>query len=284
MITLDADYLANSPHLSEQDRNSAAIIASMNLSIPSQPELLRQLEAAILDNPDISVSRLAAIIKRDSGVASRIFQLCNSVATELFGRVDTVEDAILCLGVNQILNIVRSVSIEQMLGGASSSARFAAFWERSQAIAQMAAAATVQKNIGISFDEAYLIGLFHDCGVAILMKAMDGTYHEKLIVNETVDWTRITEVDRELAIDHALVGYVTAHYWNLPEYICHTIRHHHAPPPETGKARTLIALLQFATHLHNRILHGVDSPQWQTERDTVLGILGISGDELKQYT
>jgi HD-like signal output (HDOD) protein len=283
MITLDADYFANSPHLSEEDRDSAVIIASMNLTIPSQPELLRQLEAAILENPDISVNRLAAIVKRDSGVASRIFQLCNSVATELLGRIDTVEDAILCMGVNQILNIARSVAIEQMLGGTSSAAGFSAFWERSQAIAQMAATTTVQKNIGIGFDEAYLVGLFHDCGVAILMKALDGRYHEKLISNEMVDWTRITEVDKELEIDHALVGYVTAHYWNLPEYICYAIRHHHTPPPKVGKARTLIALLQLSTHLHNRMLLGVDSPQWENERDTVLEALCITGDELRQY-
>jgi HD-like signal output (HDOD) protein len=283
MIALDANYFATSPHLSEQDRNSAAAIAGMNLTIPSQPELLRQIEAAILENSNISVSRLAAIIKRDSGVASRIFHLCNSVATELFGRIDTIEDAILCLGVTQILNIARSVSIEQMLGGAASSARFTAFWERSQAIAQMAAATTAQRKIGIGFDEAYLAGLFHDCGAAILMKAMDGLYEEKLTINETIDWSRITEVDRQLAVDHALVGYITARYWNLPEYICQAIRHHHRLPAEPGNTRTLIALLQFSTNLHNRILLGADSPEWKTEKGTVLEALGMTGDELGQY-
>lgn len=283
MTALELDHLTNSLHLSEQDMKSVAVLANLNLTIPSQPELLSRLETTILDNPDISISRLAAIIKRDSGVSSRIFHLCNTVGAGTLGKIDTVEDAIMCLGINQILNITRSVLIEQMIGGASSSARFAAFWERAQGIAQIAAAAAIQKNIGISFDEAYMAGLFHDCGAAILMKAMDGLYLDKLSSSETVDWTRIAEVDEELGLDHALVGYITAQYWHLPDYICHAIRHHHALPAEPGRARTLIALLQFAIHLHNRILLGVDAAQWEAESDTVLEILGMTDAELGQY-
>lgn len=64
-------------------------------------------------------------------------------------------------------------------------------------------------------DQAYLAGVFRDCGVPLLMERFPA-YCQSMHLDEHVLWFNLAEEDRKYQTDHAVVGYFVAKHWKLP--------------------------------------------------------------------
>jgi HD-like signal output (HDOD) protein len=121
------------------------------------------------------------------------------------------------------------------------------------------ATAKLLRPRGISPDQAYTLGMFHDCGLALLVKRVPA-YGEALIQGR---WAEITALDQAQNMDHALLGETVARNWQLPEALAQSIRHHHNLKAQDipDVVTRLCGMLNFACHLHQQITQQ-DDREW----------------------
>ncbi|MCP5278094.1 MAG: HDOD domain-containing protein [Thiobacillus sp.] len=254
-----------------------AILAS-GIKIPPLPEALLKIQA-MLRNPDVSTADVARLIRQDGALSGAVFRVVGSPVFGLHARVDTVDRAVTLLGIPPTLAILRGISLRAAFGGGTQDAALEALWRRSGQIAQYAMAATrLLRPRGISPDQAYTLGMFHDCGLALLAKRFPA-YGEALAQDL---WREIPALDRAQNSDHGLVGEMVARNWQLPGEIAQAIRHHHeqkAADPFGVPAR-LVALLNFACHMCRQALQD-DDQEWEKGwRDACAVRLGLTEPDL----
>lgn len=256
-------------------------ILSQGIAIPPQPKVLIEIEN-LASQPKVNVKAVTQLIAKDPGLLAGIFKVVNSPAMGLSKRIESVETAISILGLQLVTNLVKSIAIRQALGG--NSYGYERFWERSGDIAQIAAViAKMRVTVcNVSPDQAYLAGLFHDCGVPVLMQRFPD-YCKQLNDMQTNEWPKLIAEDQQFNTDHCVVGYLVGKQWRLPEFILRGIRYHHEIESLSYPASTVVAILQMSTHIYNSINKNPDDVEWSTSWESTIDELGISADGLKEF-
>lgn len=255
-----------------------AILAS-GIKIPPLPEVLIKIQT-LLAHPDAGVADVAKLIRQDGALSGAVFRVVGSPVFGLRTKVETVERAVSLLGIPPTLAILRGISLRAALGGDAHNAALEALWNRSGQIAQYAMASTKRlQPRGITPDQAYTLGMFHDCGLALLVKRLPA-YGAHLAKGR---WEEIPALDQAQNTDHALLGEMVAKNWQLPEVIAQSIRHHHnieAQDLSDGVAR-LCALLNFACHVHNQTVRESDQAWSEGWKEACAARLGVDEADLK---
>jgi HD-like signal output (HDOD) protein len=188
------------------------------------------------------------------------------------------------VGIKQVFNLVQAASLATVLGDKARRA-FEVFWNRAHEIAQMAAIVAEDRVsiCNVFPDQAYLAGIFHECGVPVLMLRFP-QYCDKLHLDDATCWPDLSAEDEKFDVDHCSVGYLMARHWGLPDFVCDAVRFHHDLPEEktVGASVTLVAIIQLASHFYHQ-LHHVADPLWDMIGPRVLSELGLGLDEEKDY-
>lgn len=269
--------------MSSDDERALAKLVSSGVKLPAQPQVLVELQRSLAAD-NYSVRSLANIISKDPGLVAMIFKAARS---PVFGRgkkLDNLEQVLMIIGVKQTYNLVQAVALSSAVSDSSRKA-FEIFWERSREIAQLSAiiAADRVSVCNVFPDQAYMAGIFHECGVPVLMQRFP-KYCEALHLNNACCWPNLAEEDAKFDVDHCSVGYLVARHWNLPDFVCTAIRYHHeVPHDEMGASRALVANLQLAIHFYHG-MNNVPDPIWEKIGLEVLKELGIHPDAVKEYS
>ena len=257
-------------------------LVAKGIKIPPQPKVLIELRKMLAsDNYDIRA--LARTISADPGISAMLFKAARS---PVFGRgkkFDAIEQVIMVVGVKQTYNVVQAMALTSSLSDKTRKA-FEIFWTRAQEIAQLAAIIAEDRVsiCNVFPDQAYLAGIFHECGVPVLMQRFPD-YCKSLQLENSHRWLDLADEDSRFQVDHCSVGYIVAKHWNLPDFVCAAVQYHHElPHEELGAARTLVAIIQLASHFYHRITH-VEDPLWQELRAEVLNELGLHADDEQEY-
>ena len=257
-------------------------LVAKGIKLPPQPKVLIELQKK-LASKSCSIKDLARIIASDPGITAMLFKTVRSPVFSGGKKFSSVEEALMVIGTKQIYNLVQAVVLSTSISSATRKS-FDIFWTRSQEVAQIAAliAADRVSVCNIFPDQAYMAGIFHECGVPVLMQRFPD-YCAKLRFDNTTCWPKLAEEDALFNVDHCSIGYLVAHHWKLPDFICHAILYHHEMPhEEVGAVRTLVATLQLANHFYHRIIR-VKDPAWLKLRVEVLAELGIHPDAEQEY-
>lgn len=81
---------------------------------------------------------------------------------------------------------------------------------------------TLAKRTGSqAVDEAYALGLFHDCGIPLMLKRFPNymSVLEKAYANAGPNGRVVDTENTHFNTNHAVVGYYTAKSWRLPEHL-----------------------------------------------------------------
>lgn len=257
-------------------------LLSRGVAIPPQPKVLLQLQQQ-LARDDYDVRSLAKTIAADPGISAMLFRVARSPVFSRGKVFDTIEEVIMVVGVNQTYNLVQAFALAAALSNKARRA-FSVFWTRSQEVAQLAAMIARDRIsvCNVFPDQAYMAGIFHECGVPVLMQRFPD-YCEALHLENACCWPALADEDLRFDVDHCTVGYIVARHWKLPDFVCAAIRYHHdLPREEVGAACTLVAILQLAIHFYHRITH-VEDPLWSRIGETVLKELGLHPDGEQEY-
>ena len=228
-----------------------ALIQRME-SLPALPETVTEVRKA-LDDDEVSVKEVAAVIGRDPAVAAKLLAVANSAALALSHRVESIDTAVSLLGLNDTYSLVASVAAMDLVPG-SSALEARAFWRQSQQSAGVAVA--VARACGIRRTTAiYSVALLHDIGRLVLATLRPEQYAH---IDQGLPHVGIVAAEKELfGIAHTEAGFVLADAWALPPEFIETIRYHH----DLGLAHyapDAVAILQVANALCEAIRNGTE--------------------------
>lgn len=253
------------------------------VQIPPQPRVLDELRK-LITRQQFDVRQLARIINQDPGMTAMLFKVVSNAAYRKAAPFDSVEGILHALGVNETFHLVQAISLATLGDIKKNRPVYEAFWSRSHAIAQLAMLIADERIAvcNIFPDQAYLAGIFHDCGVLLLMQRFP-SYCAEMQLGVPGVWTNLREEDRKFSADHAVVGYIVARHWHLPDFICDAIRYHH-DIREIGQhaARTMVAIIQLAVEIYYRDQR-IDNPDWLPVKDEVLPELGLNEEALPEF-
>lgn len=254
---------------SNKDQRILEAILAGGVKIPAMPRVL--LDLAELDRQaDAGARDYAQVIGRDPGLAGAVFRIVGSPVFGLRAKADTLEKAIALLGLRTTHAVASGEALRNGFSEPALQRVMDKLWQRVDAVAQtMAATLKATHMRGVSLDQAVLLGLFHDCGVAVTCRRFPA-YARAMA--DVPAWPDLAALDQAQQSDHAVIGQMVARNWQLPQDIALAIRHHHATrltglsEPVAG----LIALLQFAIHLVNS-KSGGDDGEWGHWQANVIG-------------
>jgi HD-like signal output (HDOD) protein len=258
-------------------------LAKQGIRLPPQPRVLMELQK-LLHSDDYTLRSVAKAIGKDPGIVALLFKTARSPAFARGRRIDSLEQILMVVGIKQIFGLVQAAALSIALSDGTRRA-FEVFWNRAHEIAQMAAIVAEDRVsvCNVFPDQAYLAGIFHECGVPVLMLRFP-QYCEALRLDNATCWPNLAGEDEKFGVDHCSVGYLVARHWGLPDFVCDAIRFHHELPEERtiGAAVTLVAIIQLASHFYHR-LHEAPDPLWDKIGARVLTELGLGLDEENDY-
>jgi len=268
--------------LPTEDQKALDALVAKGIRIPPQPRVLIELREAI-DSSDYTVGTISRIINQDPGLVAMLFKISRSPAFSRGRQFNKLGDVLQVIGIQQAYNLVQSIALSTAIGGETRNA-LARFWSRSGEVAELSSL-IAEDHVGVCNvfpDQAYLAGIFHQCGVPVLMMRFPD-YCKKLHLDDTQNWPDLAEEDAIFNVDHCSIGYLVARHWGLPDFVCAAIRYHDEfPTEEAGQAISLVCIVQLAIHcyLYN---NRQANPLWETIGARVRGELGISAHELGDY-
>ncbi|MDD5331191.1 MAG: HDOD domain-containing protein [Sulfuricella sp.] len=268
----------NSPLTGAEQAQIDELLAN-GIKIPAQPAVLGELEK-LIGKPKANIGHIADLVAKDAGLSAIVFKMISSPVYGLRRPAESLEKAISVIGLKQMANIIKCAALRTTIGGKEQYYEW--FWERSAEIAQLASiVAWKQRSVCNIFpDQAYMAGLFLECGVPILMNRFPD-YCKAFRLSDK-NWPDLADEDRRFNTNHCVTGYLLARHWRLPDFICQAVRFHHEILHTEHKATTMVAILQMAIHIHNAYRQ-CDEPNWDSLRPRVLDELGVGVEGLKEF-
>lgn len=258
-------------------------LAKQGVKIPPQPRVLLELQKLLASN-DYDMRAVAKVIAQDPGIVALLFKATRSPAFARARSAKTLDQILMVVGIKQVFSLVQAVSLTTTICDKTRRA-FDIFWSRAHEIAQMAAIIADDRVAvcNVFPEQAYLAGIFHECGVPVLMMRFP-KYCGTLKLENATCWPSLSEEDAKFDVDHCTVGYLVARHWGLPDFVCDAIRFHHDLPEEKtiGASVSLVAIVQAASHFYHQ-LHHVDDPLWDKLGSRVMSELGLGQDEEKDF-
>ena len=228
--------------------------ALQGISVPPQPQIMVDLQMEqYMPDPDLEV--IAKLISQDPGLSGSLLKIVNSPYYGLTNKIASIQRAVNLLGSRSIINLINAQSIKGEMSD-ETIVTLNRFWDTAQDVAMTCL--TLAKRIGYkSPDEAYTLGLFHNCGIPLMVKRFPNymTVLEEAYYNASHERRVVDTENRLLNTNHAVVGYFTAKSWNLPLHLCEAIANHHnllaiftEDSSRNARLKTLLAILKMAEH------------------------------------
>jgi HD-like signal output (HDOD) protein len=252
------------------------------LSIPTRPSIILSLQAE-LGAEEPNLGRIKQEVSKDVALAGAVIRAVNSPAFGLSRKMTSINQAIDILGLKNLTNLATAIVLRQKLS-AGNNQSLERFWDSAEKVAQLCAFLASRLR-GISPDEAYSYGLFHDCGIAVLMHRF-ANYRDVLKEANVAADQRFTAVeDRSVGTNHAVVGYFLARSWSLQLSVCEAILIHHELDAFSGEAKDDSACLNFiaighlAAHFHHLMRRTTTDVEWVKLEPFILGHFGLDAED-----
>lgn len=260
----------------------------LGLGIPPCPKILVDL-AAEVRNGEPDMQRIEKLISEDVGLSAALIKTVNSPFYGLRNKVHSIMQAIHMLGLTQLSLIVTAMVLRDVLKGLSK-VDMGRFWDASTKVAIISSYIASRlpyivyetKRRPIDKDEAYTYGLFQDCGIPIMLNQHPGYKDTLSKANDALD-KKFTDIEDEShGHNHAMIGYVLAKSWGLPEAMYQAIRFHHEHESLADKSfvsdasRDLVAVALLAERAIQLITGLNHTCEWQKGERWVMQCLGIN--------
>lgn len=255
------------------------------VKLPPQPKVLLAISEEMKQEYP-SFERIAGLIERDPALAAKVLKVVNSPFYRTSDKeLPSMIQALSILGLRNFYCVVMASCLKDIVGVTAATITL---WKHTLVVAktsEMIARATA----AVSPEAAYLAGLFHDSAIPLMLTKEPGMAESMDMVVSLGGDVEGFEQQR-FNTSHAVVSYLLARSWQLPEVVCDAIQQHHTkdlsvcPSSET---RRLVAVLMLADHLARESdTHeggGEEDHFWAEVEKDVLGELGIDGSGLEEF-
>jgi putative nucleotidyltransferase with HDIG domain len=245
--------------------------------LPTIPAVLVPL-LQYLDQPleSVDMHKVMHMVSQDKSLAARCLQVANS---PLFGsshEVESIQSAVVSLGILRVQEIAVSCSLLKLLPGISLNVSPSVFWAHSLGCALVAR--EFASKIGYPDPaKAYTAGLLHDVGVVALLWVAPHDFRRAVEVARAERIPLHEAEAKTLGITHVDTGKIIAENWHLPAELVTVIAHHHSPEKATS-TRALVSIVTLSDllcrvsgmgygHSEDRLTNFADEPAFAVLRE-----------------
>ncbi|MCP5159726.1 MAG: HDOD domain-containing protein [Gammaproteobacteria bacterium] len=201
-------------------------LAAEDLQLPAFPSVAMQLQQAVRDR-NTKVADLEKMIVGDQALASQVLRVANSAFYKGLQRINTVQKAIIRLGIRKVAMLAMAVSQRSLYlsRNAQISRYLEKLWQHAFAAAQSSQWLANHCGCRAQADDAFMAGLLHNIGQLVILRVID-----ELSAHQQLGSDRLPEnlLDELLNSNmHNAMGYVLLKRWNLPDEYCVVTRDHH---------------------------------------------------------
>lgn len=196
-------------------------------ALPPLPAAVGRL-LRLVNAPDVEFKEIAKTISLDQTLTAQLLRLANSAFYGFPQQIRTVQQATVILGRHSVRNMALSLAIVRLRNHMREDGPLSPedFWRHSMGVA-CGARLLSQHQQRVSPDEAFVAGLLHDIGKIVLVEYDPKTYAELLMIaGEGIAPLHVLEKET-FDIDHAEVGEVLCHHWNIPDMFAAAVAAHH---------------------------------------------------------
>lgn len=217
--------------------------------LPTLPTIVIKIFECI-DDPKSSAEDLKEIITNDVAISAKVLKLSNSAFFGFSQEILDITRAIVVLGFDTVVDIAVSVSLASLMSPreGSSVIPMEQIWEHNIAAGQ--AGRIIGKASNYPYlEQAFLIGLLHDIGKAILASYFSKDFNRA--VEESQDYDKYLWESEEsiFGFNHAEAGSWLAKYWNFPSQLIASIQYHHQPSQIPGEFRNEALIAHTANYI-----------------------------------
>lgn len=198
------------------------------VEVSSLPMIYYKINDAI-NHPRTSMADIAKIIRDDPGLTVRLLRLVNSAFYGFPSRIETITQALVIIGTNQLRDLALATSITHLFEGIPEDLiSMDSFWRHSIACGVGAKTLATYRN-ETNVERFLIAGMLHDIGRLILYKR-EGELAQELLLQSRSEQDLLFRIEQErLGFDHAVLGSRLLQLWNLPVSLVEAVAFHHTP-------------------------------------------------------
>lgn len=222
-------------------------------------------------NPNTVNHELAKVLERDQAIAMRVLAASNSAFYGFSKKITTISQAILVLGFDMVRGLALTTSVFNSVP-AKHKPQLKELWTHSFSAAQ-AAGLLAKKSGAAEKEAAFVAGLFHDIGRAIILQVCEKSCPEL----NPFDRNTMEKEEKVFGATHSEVGAWLAERFKLPEAVVSSIRYHHEPEKCPAPVPALVRVTYLANLLASDGPNSLASP----EHARITAALGLKHEDLE---
>ncbi|MFT7614155.1 MAG: HD-like signal output (HDOD) protein [Parvicellaceae bacterium] len=255
--------------------------------LPPFPKVLLDLQELIND-PDCDVDDVRRLIQIDMALTGKLITLSNSAFFRM-GRekTGTVEEAIIRLGVNQVLDLCYCLEIPKSFKKIKSFDQ-TQFWQHSLAsgyLSRMFSEKLVDdQNI---VNASFMSGMMHDVGILVFNYLIPKEYNNFLIAKDISNSDQPVETLEKatFGVDHQELGAMFLEkHWELPKILVGGTTDHHKDYISSGSIN-LSHIVSASNKLanENNISHPIMSQHKEELSEDFITKANLSSNEIEGF-
>lgn len=202
-------------------------------SFPTLPTIYEAL-VKTTSNPTATIQDITNVIMQDQATVTRILKIINSPLYGMTTKVTSISKSIMLLGINEIKNIILSLSIvdffapsdENSTQNKNTNKYMVEIWKHSIAVG------VINHQLGVilkirDLENCFIAGLTHDIGKLFFITSFPSLYSEVIDEVKTRQIDLYTAERNAFGFDHDTVGDFLAKKWKLPLTIQNAVKYHH---------------------------------------------------------
>jgi len=212
--------------------------------LPALPTIVARILKET-ESPDACAQTIERMIGSEQALASKVLRVVNSAYYGLSGQVTSLQQAIVILGMQQVRNLVLSVSAISSIKPRTPRQHetMKQFWLHSFGTAAATQIIAKRKNFRVhDMETAFVGGLLHDIGRLFLFCNFTQTYDQVIKYAEQKKLPVESAELKLLGLCHSEVGSQMATQWKLPANLVKMIAAHEGPFVEEDSDPMIYAL------------------------------------------
>jgi CheY-like chemotaxis protein len=139
--------------------------------LPAMPTVYNEIDKLSKD-PKTTTEQYAKVIELDPGITTQMLRLCNSSAFSFSRKISTVQDAVNLLGLQTVIDFVRTLSVVGAFKGTATGFDAEDFWRHSIGCGvtgkHLAQHDAIKKALNLGEEDPFMAGMVHDIGKQVL--------------------------------------------------------------------------------------------------------------------
>ncbi len=220
---------------------------------------------ALFKSKNTTVHHISSAICFDPTISETLLREVNSPHFSLPNRVSSISHAISLLGFQRTQEVIAASSKNEMYKNVENSYFELVSFKR-HCVAVGCFAEQIARHLKLNEPKDFFkAGSLHDIGKYFYLTQAPAQF-EELVKAAKKEGVPLYEVERSmLGTDHAELGNIMGHQWDLPEPICAAIRYHHELTPQvedrlTSRESQMVKVVSYS----NLLSHGQTDKQGST--------------------